>query len=282
MKHIENLIGDIEEVVTSKDLKVDDETKEKLIQECLKDIEGNLREFLEVRQERDSFTLRMSNIGVAKRKLWYDKHGDNEKEEMPARLLLTFLQGHILEAVLLMLVEMSGHEISNKQTEVKVEGIVGHMDCVIDDCLIDVKTAAPYSYKEKFVNGGLLEGKDPFGYSLQADSYAHALGLERRGWLVMNKATGELNLLMNDSFINNAVGDIQATKEALEQDTPPDRCYNDKEDGKAGNRILGSDCGYCNHKIHCWPGLRAFKYSNGLKWFTHVVKEPKVEELSLS
>jgi hypothetical protein len=201
---------------------------------------------------------------------------------MPARLLLTFLQGHILEAVLLMLVEMSGHEISNKQTEVKVEGIVGHMDCVIDDCLIDVKTAAPYSYKEKFVNGGLLEGKDPFGYSLQADSYAHALGLERRGWLVMNKATGELNLLMNDSFINNAVGDIQATKEALEQDTPPDRCYNDKEDGKAGNRILGSDCGYCNHKIHCWPGLRAFKYSNGLKWFTNVVKEPKVEELSLS
>ena len=282
MKHIENLIGDIEEVVTSKDLKVDDETKEKLIQECLKDIEGNLREFLEVRQERDSFTLRMSNIGVAKRKLWYDKHGDNEKEEMPARLLLTFLQGHILEAVLLMLVEMSGHEISNKQTEVKVEGIVGHMDCVIDDCLIDVKTAAPYSYKEKFVNGGLLEGKDPFGYRLQADSYAHALGLERRGWLVMNKATGELNLLMNDSFINNAVGDIQATKEALEQDTPPDRCYNDKEDGKAGNRILGSDCGYCNHKIHCWPGLRAFKYSNGLKWFTNVVKEPKVEELSLS
>lgn len=282
MPTINTLLEDINHFITTKEISVNDKEKERIIKETIKDIEYALRDFLSPRESDKKPHLRASNIGHNDRKLYYDMNGDSEEEKLSPQLLTTFLQGHILEAVLLMLVEMSGHEISNKQTEVKVEGIVGHMDCVIDDCLIDVKTAAPYSYKEKFVNGGLLEGKDPFGYSLQADSYAHALGLERRGWLVMNKATGELNLLMNDSFINNAVGDIQATKEALEQDTPPDRCYNDKEDGKAGNRILGSDCGYCNHKIHCWPGLRAFKYSNGLKWFTNVVKEPKVEELSLS
>lgn len=279
MKHIENLIGDIEEVVTSKDLKVDDETKEKLIQECLKDIEGNLREFLEVRQERDSFTLRMSNIGVAKRKLWYDKHGDNEKEEMPARLLLTFLQGHILEAVILMFVEMSGHEVSSKQVEVELEGIIGHIDCVIDNTLIDIKTASPYSYVEKFVKGGILEGKDDFGYALQADLYAQALGLEERGWLAMNKASGAMTLLINDSFINNAKEQVKEKKELIAKKELPPRCYNDKEDGKGGNKILEKGCQWCRHKFHCWENLRGFKYSNGVKWFTHVEKEPKVEEI---
>lgn len=280
-KQIEDLIPDLETLITTKELQVDEETKENLIQECLVDIEGNLREFLEVKRDREEFTLRMSNVGVAKRKLWYDKHGDSEKEEMPAKLLLTFLQGHLLEAVLLMLVEMSGHKVSNRQTEVEIEGIVGHMDCVIDDCLIDVKTAAPYSYKDKFVNGGILDGHDPFGYKLQADGYAQALGLDRRGWLAMNKATGELHLLMNDDFTNNAVESIKETKEALDSKVPPEKCYSDKEDGKSGNRVLVSECSYCNHKIHCWTGLRAFRYSNGVKWFTHVEKSPKVEELTL-
>jgi hypothetical protein len=43
---------------------------------------------------------------------------------------------------------------------------------------------------------------------------------------------------------------------------------------------------YCNYKNDCWSdsnegnGLRIFKYSNGLKYFTKVVSEPRVEEIT--
>lgn len=280
-KEIETLVDDIYKSIETKQYEVDENKKEELIQECLQDIEHNLREFLDVVREDEDFRLRMSNVGVKGRKLWYDKHGDSEKEELPAKLLLTFLQGHLLEAILLLMAELSGHKVSHKQHEVVIQGIVGHMDAVIDGCLIDVKSAAPYSFVEKFVKGGILNNNDPFGYSLQADGYAYALGLEKRGWLAINKATGELNLLINDSFINNAEDEISNKKKMLDSDSPPDKCYSDKPEGKAGNKILGSECSYCNHKVHCWENLRAFKYSNGIKYFTNVEKEPKVEEIQL-
>jgi len=49
---------------------------------------------------------------------------------------------------------------------------------------------------------------------------------------------------------------------------------------------LPTGCTYCPYKHDCWTdanegkGLRAFRYSNGLKYFTKVVSEPRVEEVS--
>ena len=49
------------------------------------------------------------------------------------------MYGHILEQMVLFFVKLSGHEVTHEQKSVKVSGISGHMDCVIDGEVIDVK-----------------------------------------------------------------------------------------------------------------------------------------------
>jgi hypothetical protein len=281
-KTIEQLLPDLEHLIKTKEVSVDDGRKEELIQEYMDEIEEALRGFLQETEREHKNYLRGSNIGQPARKLYYDINGDQKKEELSSKLLLTFLQGHVMEAVLLLLVELSGHTVEHKQEEVEVEGIKGHIDAVIDGVLIDVKTASPYSYQDKFVKGGILDGRDPFGYNMQNKLYAHAFNMDKWGWLAFNKASGETHLLLEETFINDAPEVIKNKKYLMKQDTPPSRCYPDKADGKSGNTILGSDCSYCRHKVNCWEGLRAFKYSNGVKYFTNVKKTPKVEELKIS
>ena len=49
---------------------------------------------------------------------------------------------------------------------------------------------------------------------------------------------------------------------------------------------LPRECFYCKHKYECHKdtnngkGLRIFQYAKGLAYFTTVVKEPKVQELT--
>ena len=49
--------------------------------------------------------------------------------------------------------------------------------------------------------------------------------------------------------------------------------------------ILSKDCVFCDYKNRCWQdtnngeGLRVFRYANGYRYFTKVVKEPNVEEV---
>ena len=57
------------------------------------------------------------------------------------------------------------------------------------------------------------------------------------------------------------------------------------EDGKSGNRVLNTNCHYCPFKHKCWGdanggnGLRGFRYATGVKYFTHVAKQPNVDEV---
>jgi hypothetical protein len=71
----------------------------------------------------------------------------------------------------------------------------------------------------------------------------------------------------------------------MEQDSPPDRCYDDIPDGVSGNRKLAIGCLYCSHKRTCWSdanqgkGLRVFQYAKGHRFLTNVAKEPNVDEV---
>ena len=79
---------------------------------------------------------------------------------------------------------------------------------------------------------------------------------------------------------------IKELKKALALDKPPSHCYTPIPEGKKGNEVLPRTCGYCPHKEQCWSdsndgsGLRVFKYSNGYKYFTKVVSEPRVLEIT--
>ena len=83
----------------------------------------------------------------------------------------------------------------------------------------------------------------------------------------------------------NVNGTIDSLKNKLNSDTPPEKCYQPVPEGKKGNMRLPTGCAYCGFKNECWSdanngrGLRAFKYSNGVKYFTRILSTPNVQEL---
>ena len=236
-------------------------------------------------EPRGDATLRMSNIGRKSRQLWYDMKTEGTPERMPPSLFIKFLYGHLLEEIVIFLIKLSGHTVTDEQKEIKVSGIKGHMDCVIDGEVVDIKTASGYAFK-KFRDGTLAEN-DMFGYMAQLAGYEEAQGTSNGGFLALNKESGELALYRPDNFDKpNIKNKITNIKKAVKLATPPDRCYSPIPDGKSGNMQLPKECVYCRHKFECHKdanegkGLRVFKYSNGNRYLTQTPKAPNVIEVT--
>ena len=236
-------------------------------------------------EPRGAATLRMSNIGRKSRQLWYDMKTEGTPERMPPSLFIKFLYGHLLEEIVIFLIKLSGHTVTDEQKEIKVSGIKGHMDCVIDGEVVDIKTASGYAFK-KFRDGTLAEN-DMFGYMAQLAGYEEAQGTSNGGFLALNKESGELALYRPDNFDKpNIKNKITNIKKAVKLATPPDRCYSPIPDGKSGNMQLPKECVYCRHKFECHKdanegkGLRVFKYSNGNRYLTQTPKAPNVIEVT--
>lgn len=228
--------------------------------------------------------LRMSSVGRKDRQLWYDNNIESTSIEVPYTQL-KFLYGHLIEEVLLLFCRAAGHTVTDEQREVVVEGVKGHMDAVIDGEVVDVKSAAPYSFTNKFKLEKLPED-DPFGYLAQLAGYEEDNGTEKGGFLVADKVSGELVLYRPDDIDKpEIVSRIKYLKGMIDIDTPPAMCYLDTPEGKKGNMVINKNCVYCKHKEICkadtnnGKGLRKFKYSNGVKYFTVVESLPKVEEI---
>tara|TARA_R100001377_G_scaffold44181_1_gene25130 strand:- start:307 stop:1176 length:870 start_codon:yes stop_codon:yes gene_type:complete len=229
--------------------------------------------------------LRMSNIGKPERQLWFDANSTNvHSTSVAPSTHIKFLYGHLLEEVVLMLVRLAGYEVTDQQKEVKVSGILGHMDCKINGEVIDVKSASNFAFR-KFKDGTLRED-DVFGYIAQLTGYEQAEKTDGGGFLVINKESGELVLFKPDDLDKPDIPKkIKNLKALLKKKKPPAFCYPPKEDGSYGNLKLARQCTYCAHKFECHKnandgkGLRVFKYSNGLTYLTKVVRTPKVEEV---
>jgi hypothetical protein len=224
----------------------------------------------------------MSNLGRGDRQIWYEIHKGELKDDLPPDTKVKFLFGDVWEAIMLFLAKEAGHEVTHEQAEVTVDGIVGHMDAVIDGVVVDVKTASKYAFR-KFKDGTLAEN-DAFGYYEQLAGYAHALGDIDGAWLAVEKEQGHMALLKApkaELATLNIRDRITHVKEVVASPEPPERCYPAEEMGKSGNMVLGANCSYCSFKDHCWSdanggiGLRKFIYSKGPVYFTHVEKEPK-------
>lgn len=244
-----------------------------------------LKSWATPRAKDAKFHLRMSNVGKAARQLYYEsKKETGAPSSIDAPTQIKFLYGHLLEEIVLMLVRMAGHKVTDEQKEIDVEGIKGHMDCKINGEVVDVKTASRFAFG-KFQNGR-LPYDDPFGYLAQLSGYEEAEGTSDGGFLVMNKESGELCMYIPELEDKvDIVAKINSLIPALELDTEPERCYSPVPDGMKGNMKLPKDCNWCEFKFKCHAdanngeGLRTFKYSNGLSYLTKVVYTPKVEEL---
>jgi len=230
-----------------------------------------------------NFTVRMSNIGKPARQLWYEKR-DTDSKYVTGSTQIKFLYGHLLEEIVLMLVRMTEHKVTDEQKEVNLNGIVGHMDCKIDGEVVDVKTASNFAFR-KFSQGNLSED-DPFGYLAQLAAYEEAENTFNGGFLVMNKESGELCLYRPDDLEKpNASFKIKSLLTSLEKKEPPSICYSPVPDGKKGNMKLAKGCTWCKYKFECFKdfnegsGLKSYKYANGVVHFTHIEVKPNVQEV---
>ena len=285
-KNLDTLVSDIYKVITPL-------TKGKPIKMANKDVvkfgeemASTLKEWATPKSFNKATvnTLRMSNIGRKDRQLWYDINLPKKSQEMPPHRMIKFLYGHLLEVLLLFFVRLSGHAVTDEQKEVSVSGVKGHMDCKIDNEVVDVKTTSGYAFK-KFKEGTLAE-EDTFGYLAQLSGYEEAEKTSKGGFLVMNKETGELVLFRPEDLDKPNIKDrIKTIKRIVKNKKPPSFCYESVPEGKAGNLKLARECTYCPYKFECHKdandgkGIRTFKYAKGPIYFTKIVKEPNVEEV---
>jgi hypothetical protein len=251
--------------------------------------EDNLNEFAEkikevmrrgLSERENPNILRFSNLGKQDRQLWYMTHGYDQEEMLP-KTYLKFLYGHLIEAMLIFLIKETDHVVEREQEEVEVDGIKGHIDCVVDGVVVDVKSASPYGYK-KFEDASLFE-KDPFGYVQQISGYANCVtpGVGP-AFLAFDKVSADICLLPVSVTISEQFKPeerIAHVKQVIHMDEPPPRCFDDGPDGKSGNRKLGTECSYCNYKFHCWDNLRTFLYADKPRYLTRVERTPDVYEV---
>jgi len=259
------------------------------VKEALDEVGSLVREAVETilreGQREGASHLRLSSIGKPDRQIWYGVQGE-EGESINGQTKIKFLMGHVLEALLICLTKASGHEVTEAQDTVEVEGVIGHQDCVIDGVLVDIKSASSFAFK-KFKEGRLSED-DPFGYIAQISAYATKNNRKEAAFFAIDKNSSELCILpVHDMEMIDAPSRVNHLKDVVSKDTPPARCYGDLEDGKSGNRKLAIGCVFCSFKKKCWAdangghGLRAFQYSNGVRYLTTVAKTPDVEEVQV-
>lgn len=232
---------------------------------------------------RGAPSLRLSNLGVPDRKLWFTVNKPELSEPLPPEARIKFLFGDILEELLLFLAEEAGHTVTGQQDTLEINGVKGHRDALVDGRLVDVKSASSYSFR-KFESNG-LRSDDPFGYLRQLGGYlagsTDATEKDVASFLVIDKTLGKITL---DTYPKDDV-DYEALvdhkRAVLAEPSPPtQKCYPDEEEGRSGNRKLSVGCSYCSFKHDCWSGLRKFLYSTGPVYLTKVVKEPKVIEVT--
>jgi hypothetical protein len=247
MKTINTVVEDVYKLLSTKEYEGD---LQKIADTAGEEVSAAIVDALTPRESKDG--LRMSGIGRCERSQWYSVKG-YEQEEIDGSVYLTFLQGHILEAVLLGLVELSGHKVSGKQKRHQVEGVNGSQDCYIDGELVDVKTASTWSYDNKFKPDGIKD--DAFGYIKQLSGYGKTEDRDTGYFLAFNKNKSTLKLCKQE-LETDVDKHISQLKDKMELDTPPMRLAKATTLGKDGRERLNMNCAFCGHKENCYGSLR--------------------------
>lgn len=281
MKTLSTLVQDIYDLM-SRDIPLTEVQAEKIGQ----DITAMLKRRLATAPEKRP-AISMSNAGSNNlRQLWYRHNMPEKAEALAPHTKIKFLYGDILEELLIGLVEASGHKVEGRQDRLHHGGISGSRDCVIDGVTVDVKSANSRSF-EKFKHHQ-LESVDPFNYLDQLSLYVTAakdddtVKVKGEGaFLVIDQELGHIVL---DTYRVNKKDYEKEIAEKLQviiSNEIPDRCHKPVPDGFSGNEILGVECRYCLFKEECHKdanngrGLIKYIFSNGPRWFTRVVKEPR-------
>lgn len=214
-------------------------------------------------QSRDSFKLRMSNIGRPSCQLWYDKNKPEVALPRSTTFVMNMMLGDIVEAVFKGLLKEAGvkYEDADKVTlklpDAKIEGTY---DIVINDSVDDIKSASQWSYNNKFESYETLKAMDGFGYVAQLAGYAKASNKKAGGWWVVNKANGDFKYVPATGLdIDEEINYINKTVEQVNKNVFK-RCFEPELEtfrGKeTGNKVLNKHCTFCSYRFDCWKDLK--------------------------
>lgn len=281
MKSIKTLIPDIYQLVERRDGWFTEELSKDLGAEIARRLQTQLGE-----DTNRAPTLRLSQMGPrCPRALWYSIHSPKLAEALPPWATIKYSYGHILEALIITLAKAAGHTVEGEQDAVTLDGITGHRDCVIDGCVLDVKSASTRSF-QKFKDGS-IKTDDPFGYLEQLDGYVCAsaddpiVTVKDRGYdLVIDKTLGHLCLHEHIVRPEHIHVRIKRSKEIINATNPPACECGTQPDGKSGNVKLDTKASYSSYKHCCFPQLRTFLYASGPVYLSQVVRKPDVVEVN--
>lgn len=255
------------------------------------------KSFLETREP--GFRLRMSNIGRPLRQLMLEK-----KLGRPApspEFLIKMGYGNVVEALFLTAIQFAGFKSvqTDKKGYWQVDAdtrIDGTLDLILavdeDDVegVWDVKSCSDWSYKNKFVDFSTVEEDDAFGYVGQGFGYALAENKPFRGWLVINKSTGQFKVVeLPDKDFQRLLPIYKARLtdkiKYINNDGPIPPCdgvvrefFRKKE---TGNLVLNRSCEWCPYKEHCHPGIQCLPNVNSdakepkMTWYVKLVNKIK-------
>jgi hypothetical protein len=237
--------------------------------------EAVLKQFGE--SEPRKFKLRMSNVGRPYCQLWFEKNKPETALPKPTTFIMNMMLGDIVEAVFKGLLKEAKVEYKDSDTvklSIDDDTINGTYDIVIDGAVDDIKSASDWSYKHKFESFDTLKSGDAFGYIGQLAGYAKASGLKAGGWWVVNKANGEFKYVpANNIDVEQELNKIKNVNTKLKENKF-ERCFEPQVEtfrGKpTGNKILGTECGFCDYRFSCWPSLKE------LPAVKSQAKEPKI------
>jgi hypothetical protein len=279
MPNIHQLIPDIYKLIQRKDGWFTNELSENFATEVARRLQEKFNA-----PERTP-RLRLSKMGpVCPCALWHSIHHPEMAEALPPWAEIKFSYGHILEALVITLAKAAGHEVTGEQDELIVDGIVGHRDCVIDGCLLDVKSASSRSFDK--IKSGQLEMDDPFGYLDQLDGYLVAsrgdalVSEKHKGYiLAIDKQLGKMCLYEHPVRETHIRARIASHKQTVSVAEAPTCKCGTVADGKSGNVKLDTKASYSAYKYACFPKLRTFLYASGPVYLTHVERKPDVKEI---
>lgn len=233
------------------------------IARIVRDVEEAVRK--QFNQSERKFTLRMSNVGRPTCQLWFDKNDPQSGIDMPTNFLMNMMLGDIVEAIFKGVLSEAGVEFSDGFKSTLTAGkhkIDGTHDLIMDRKVDDIKSASPWSFKNKFKDYVTLKDHDSFGYIGQLAGYAKALGVEPGGWWVINKGSGEFKYISAWDMkveVDDIIDSIKNKADELERNEFK-RCFEPVEETfrkkPTGNKILGDECGWCKYRYKCWPSLQ--------------------------
>jgi len=280
MKSINTLIKDVEDVVTKDNwFHYDDASR------YSSEMASRVMERL-VGEER-SPGLRLSSMGErCPRSLWASVHSPSVQERFPAHVRIKFHFGDVIEAMAIALAKAAGHTVVGEQDEVTVDGVKGHLDCILDGCIVDVKSINSMGF-QKIKAKQVAEDIFLRSYLDQLDGYLvgsadddRVIVKDRAYLWAIDKAMGHMCLYEHKIRSERILSRIKEYKTIVRASEPPDCTCGTINEGASGNIKLDLKASYNPYKYFCFPNCRTFIYAGGKPvHLVKVVRKPDVLEV---